>query len=290
MPMTITRQLLDIGVRSFGRFIELGAFDRSMALAGQAFAALLPLLIVCGTTAPGDDLANELIDRYRLSGSAADTLRTAVAQPPDTGISAIGVVLLVISALSFTRALQRLYVNAWRLEKLGVRGNGWGLAWLALFVGFWSLQPVIVGVFDGVVAFTVSIALSTLLWLWTPWLLVARRIAWRRLLPQAFLTTVGLAGVTIAAAIYLPRAFASASEQFGILGVAFTLLSLLFALSFVLVAAAALGATLVEPPALGLRLPTSEQSAQQAAHAHEQALEQPEHPGEQTGYREDEAP
>jgi membrane protein len=289
MPMTIMRGLLDIGVRSLGRFIELGAFDRAMALAGQAFAALLPFLIVCSTVAPGTDLADELIDRYRLSGSAADTLRTAVAQPPETGIGAIGVLLLVVSALSFTRALQRLYVNAWRLEKLGVRGNVWGLAWLALFVGFWSLQPAIVGVFDGVVAFTVSIALSTLLWLWTPWLLVARRIAWRRLLPQAILTTVGLAGVTVAAAIYLPRAFASASEQFGILGVAFTLLSLLFALSFVLVVAAALGATLVEPGAPGLRVPTSEQAAQQTAHADKQALEQSEHPGEQTGYREDEA-
>jgi hypothetical protein len=58
----------------------------------------------------------------------------------------------------------------------------------------------------------------------------------------------------------------------------------------VLVVAAALGATLVEPQASGLRVPTSEQAAQQAAHAHKQALEQPEHPGEQTGYREDEAP
>lgn len=241
------RQTMDVGLRSFGRFIEIGAFDRAMALAGQAFAALLPLLIVLGTFAPGNDVANELIDRFRLSGSAADTLRSAVAQPPATGIGATGVLLLVISALSFTRALQRLYVIAWRLEKLGVRGNVWGLAWLALFVGFWSLQPAIVDVFDGVVAFAVSMALSTLLWLWTPWLLVARRIAWRQLLPQAFLTVVGLVAVTIAAAIYLPRSFASASDQFGILGVAFTLLSLLFSLSFVLVVAAALGATLAEP-------------------------------------------
>jgi hypothetical protein len=48
-------------------------------------------------------------------------------QPPDSGVSVIGVVLLVISALSFTRALQRLDVRAWRLDKLGVRGNLWGL-------------------------------------------------------------------------------------------------------------------------------------------------------------------
>lgn len=240
-------RVLDIGRRSLARFVELEGFDRSMALAGQAFAALLPLLIVLGTASPGDDFADELIDRLDLSGSAADTLRTAVAQTPDTGTSVVGVLLLVISALSFTRGMQRLYVRAWRLEKLGVRGNFWGLAWLAMFVAFWSLQPAIVGVFDGVVAFAVSLALSTLLWLWTPWLLVAKRVSWRRLLPQAFLTAVGLGALAIGAAVYLPHAVGSASAQFGILGVAFTLLSLLFAVSFVILVTAALGATLADP-------------------------------------------
>jgi membrane protein len=144
-----------------------------------------------------------------------------------------------------------LYVRAWRLEPLGVRGNVWGLVWLAMWVAFWSLQPAIVELFDGVVALAVSLALSTLLWLWTPWLLVAKRIAWQRLLPQAFLTAVGVGAFAIGAAIYLPRAIASASGQFGILGVAFTLLSLLFALALVLVVAAALGATLAESPGLG---------------------------------------
>lgn len=242
--------MLHIGRRSLARFVELEGFDRSMALAGQAFAALLPLLIVIDAITPADDFADDVIDRFDLSGSAADTLRTSLAQPPNTGMGGLGLLLLVISSLSFTRALQRLYLRAWRLERLGVRGNLWGLAWLGMFVAFWSLQPAIVGVFDGVVAFTVSLALSTLLWLLTPWLLVARRIAWRRLFPQAFLTAIGLVALAIGAAVYLPRAVASASAQFGILGVGFTLLSLLFAMSFVLVVAAALGATLADPPLL----------------------------------------
>jgi membrane protein len=60
---------------------------------------------------------------------------------------------------------------------------------------FWTLQPAIVGLFNGAVGFAVSLALSTVLWLWTPWLFVARRIPWRRLLPQALLTAVGLAAL-----------------------------------------------------------------------------------------------
>ena len=214
------RTLLDIGRRSLARFVELEGFDRAMALAGQSFAALLPLLIVVGSVSPAgdDDLADSLIDRFKLSGSAADALEAAVAPPPHSGLSAVGAVLLVISALSFTRAMQRLYIRAWRLDKLGLKANGWGLGWLALFVAFWSLQPAVVGLFSGLVAFMVSLALSTGLWLLTPWLLTAKRIPWRRLLPQAFLTAIGLLALTIWAAIYLPRAVAAASADCGILG------------------------------------------------------------------------
>jgi membrane protein len=245
----IVGMAVDFGRRSLARFVELEGFDRSMALAGQAFAALLPLMIVFGTVAQGSsaEVADDLIDRFDVSGSAADTLREAVAQPPDSGVSAVGVVLLVISALSFTRALQRLYVRAWRLDNLGWRGNVWGLLWLAVFIAFWSLHPAILDLVDGVVAFAVSLALSTALWLCTPWLLVARRVSWHRLLPQAFLAAVGLAALAIAGAIYLPRAVASTSAEFGVLGVAFTLLSLLFAAALVLVVTAALGATLADP-------------------------------------------
>ena len=242
------RVLVDIGKRSLERFIELEAFDRSMALAGQAFATLLPLLIVFGTVAQGssDELAEDLIDKFDVSGDAADAIREAIAQPPGSGLSVVGALLLVISALSFTRAMQRLYVRAWRLPPLGLRVNLWGLAWLLLFVAFWSMQPAVIALFGDVLAFAVSLALSTLMWLWTPYLLVARRVHWRRLLPQALLSAVGLGAVAIGGAIYLPRAIGSASAQFGVLGVAFTLLSLLFAIAFVLVVTAALGATLAE--------------------------------------------
>jgi membrane protein len=247
------RLALDIGRRSLARFVELEGFDRAMALAGQAFAALLPLLIVIGSVSPVDDdgLADSLIERFKISGSAAETLRAAVSQPPSSGLSAVGAVLLVISALSFTRAMQRLYIRAWRLDKLGLRANAWGLVWLALFVAFWSLQPAVVGVFSGVVAFCISLALSTALWLLTPWLLTAKSIPWRQLLPQAFLTAVALLALVIGSAVYLPRAVGTASDQFGILGVGFTLLSLLFSISLVLVVTAALGATLAESPRAG---------------------------------------
>ena len=239
--------------RSLERFVELQGMDRSMALAGQAFAALMPLLIVVGAASPaaGDDLADSLIDRLDLTGEAADTLRAAVAAPADVydSVSVTGALLLVISALSFTRALQRLYVLAWRLPPLGMKGNTWGLAWLAAFSVFWSVQPGVVEIFDGAIAVTVTIATSSALWLFTPWILVGKAVPWRQLLPQALLTSFGLATLAVVSAVYLPRAVASAAGQFGFIGVAFALLSWLFLVAFVLVAAAALGATVAQPAA-----------------------------------------
>jgi membrane protein len=244
------RPAVEFGRRCLARFIELEGFDRGMALAGQAFAALLPLLIVISALSPDDgrDVTDTLIEEFRLSGSAADALSTALARPtgPESGVSVLSFAILAISALSFTRAMQRLYVRAWRLPKLGVRGNVWGLAWLAAFVVWTSLQPVLIELFDGIVAFVVAEALATGLWLMTPWVLVGGRLPWLRLLPQAVLTAFGLLCVSIAAAVYAPRAISSASQDFGVIGVAFTLLTLLFLITMVTVIAAAIGATLAE--------------------------------------------
>lgn len=232
--------------------MELEGFDRAMALAGQAFAALLPLLIVVGAVTPAgtEDLASDLIDRFDLTGQSAETLESYVNEPAavQDGVSIAGAFILVISALSFTRAMQRLYVRAWRLPSLGVYGNAWGLLWLLMFCTFWLLQPVVVGVFDGAVAGAVSIALATAMWLLTPWILVARRVSRRRLLPQALLTTAGTLAFSVASAVYMPYAIESAAREFGVIGVGFALLSWLFVLALILVVTAALGAVLVERP------------------------------------------
>lgn len=245
------KRALDVFRRTLQRFLELEGFDRAMALAGQAFAALLPLLIVIGAVSPtrGEDAASAIIDRLELTGQSAAVVKQAVAQPAEiqNGISALSFFILVVSALAFTRALQRLYVRAWRLEKIGVRGNAWGLEWLLVVAVYISLQPVIVGLFDGALATGVSLAFSCAVWLFTPWLLIGRQLPWQRLLPQALLTAFGLTALGIASAIYMPRAVASAAAQFGFIGVAFALLSWLFASALVLVVTAALGSTLVEP-------------------------------------------
>jgi membrane protein len=226
--------------------LELEVIDRSMALAGQVFAALLPLLIVLGSVSRSDgrDVANSFIERFKLSGDGAATLRAAMAPQTEvrSGTSVLSVVLLVVAALAFTRALQRLYTRVWRLESLGWRGSLWGVVWLGAFCVYWSLQPVIVQLLDGAAATATSLVLSAVLWLFTPWLLLARTIRWHRLLPQAILTAASLTALGAVSAYYLPRAVAASGRQFGFIGAAFDLLSWLFVASFVVVAAAVAGA------------------------------------------------
>lgn len=240
--------------RSVGRMlVEIEVVDRSMALAGQAFAALLPLLIFVGATAraDGSDAVDTLARRLKLSGDAADTLRDAVAPTTEVRSSTtiLGAALLVVAALAFTRALQRLYARVWRLPSLGWRGSGWGLLWLVAFCAYWALQPLVAAVADGAVATGIALGLSACLWLFTPWLLLARRLPWPRLVPQALLTAGGVSLLGVASAYYMPDAMATSGRQFGFIGVAFTLLSWLFAFAAVVVVAAVVGAAAAPLPA-----------------------------------------
>ena len=77
-------------------------------------------------------------------------------------------------------------------------------------------------------------------------MLVGRRLPWRKLVFQALLTAVGLLVLSVSAALYAPRAVSAAAQDFGVIGVAFSLLTLLFCVMFVFVTAAGVGATLAE--------------------------------------------
>ena len=125
------------------RIVGIAGVDRALAIGAQAFGALFPLLILYATLVPGQagDLANALIERFDLSGSSAATVRNLFGASDDvtSDASAIGAVILIVSALSFTRALQRLYESAWGLEARGYWATGWGLLWLTGFVTYFSI-------------------------------------------------------------------------------------------------------------------------------------------------------
>src|SRR3954447_23702568 len=130
-------------LRVVNRFQKVAGFDRSIALASAALTATIPLAIVTSAVASelgGKGTANRIIDRYNLTGGGAEAVTDIFSSPAGTSttLSVAGFLFLVVAVLSFSRAVQRLFEQAWELSPLSVRNTFNGLLWiggLALYLG-----------------------------------------------------------------------------------------------------------------------------------------------------------
>jgi membrane protein len=244
--------------RLLGRLVEVRFLDRTVILAAQAFSAILPLFIVVATISPkpgGDSPGAFMARRLGLAAEDVSSLQSVVAPPPSAraSVGVVGVVLAVLTATSFARALQRSYELAWRLPRAGLRA-----AWrpLALVVGlavYIELLFLFGRLVRGVPAGTFLEDLVTFvgawaLWTGSGWILLGGRVRLRLLAAGGLLTAVGFAVLRRLSAFYLPALVASNQEQYGLLGVAFTLYSWLSATAFIIVVATVVGAVLAEDP------------------------------------------
>src|SRR5918997_1970099 len=135
------RAAIDFGRSCAARFVEVQGIDRAMALAALAFSALIPLLIVVTAIFSRDDerdFAEGVIDQFELSGSSADNVRQAFSSTGsfEESVTLFGIALTLVSALAFSRGLQRLYEGAHRLPSRGLRGSRSGIVWLGLLAAY----------------------------------------------------------------------------------------------------------------------------------------------------------
>lgn len=235
------------------RLVEIQFVERSVALGSLAFTAIVPLLVIAAAFLPGTDgLANALIDRFELRGATAELVRAVFAQPDAVrqSVSWLGLLLLLVAALSFTRALQRVYERAWRLEARGLAGTRAGLTWLAALVVwvtvFASARQWLLDRSGPIGSLVVLLAGDAALWLWSPWILLARRVHWRALVPGALLTAVAMTVVSVGSVIYMPAAITRSATHYGPIGIAIALVSWLVGIGFALTVCAAVGAVLGE--------------------------------------------
>jgi uncharacterized BrkB/YihY/UPF0761 family membrane protein len=240
----------DFVLRVVNRFQKVAGFDRSVALASSALTAVIPLAIVSGALASSlgaKDTATRIITRYGLTGGGADAVRGIFAPPmgTSTSLGAAGFLFLLVAVLSFTRAVQRLFEQAWELPPLSVRNTVNGLAWaggLMLYVGLSGLIHAAIGRNRvDIAAGLIVLPISAVFFVWSGWVLSARRIPPAALLPFGVLAATLTTVYSVAARVYLPHSFSVYATRYGVIGAVFAMISVLFCIMVVLVGSAAAG-------------------------------------------------
>jgi len=235
------------------RYVAISGYDRALALATQAFVALIPLLIVVATAVPAssrDAAVAWLLDTSSLSPDVEALARSLVDRPVTANsATVVGAVLLVVSVVGFTRALQRTFHAAWELPAPGLRGYGYGLLGAAVLVAEVTALVLAAPLLNNVPGAALVTALArtvpaVLLWWPVLRLLLGGRIGWRALLPGAVLAGVGQGLVMAISGLYGPVAINHQVASFGLIGMAFVLVSWLVVLGALLVLAAVLSAEL----------------------------------------------
>lgn len=231
--------------------VELRVLDRGLALASKMFIALIPMTLLASSVFPrNSSFADNLVTRFGLTGEGAAAVRQLFASPAQIkgGISALSILILGYSVMSMAGALQRLYEDAWHLPRLKLRGLWRPLTWMLAFALYIALvTPIQSGLRSSglnVVARVGPILVGTVVWVWTPYILLAGRVERRRLRPTGLLTAIGFAVFSMVSRVYMPQVMTTDAHRYGLIGAAFAMVSWLFAASVVLICTAALGAPL----------------------------------------------
>jgi membrane protein len=248
----IPRGVADFGLRSLRRFVDIEGAQLATVIAAQAFTSLIPFLVVASALGPGrGDLGDRVVERFSLDG---DSARSVKAMFNDTGevestITWVGVVILVLATLSFSRATQRMFQRAYGVAPQGRRDLWLGLAWLAGFAVWITVSSPVRDWFRDLGGLLIPLVASGLiglvLWLWTPAILLGIS-DWRRLLPGAVVSGVLGALTGVASGIYIPILLRWSADKYGLIGIAFSMQSWLLVMAFVVVIGAVVGAVASE--------------------------------------------
>jgi len=240
--------------RIWERMLENEFVDRGIALAAKAFVSLFPALLVVVAFMPRSSqqsVLDALASRTGLHGHSLNLVRNAFATTGDirqaTGILAL--ILTFVFVHSFTTALQRVYVKAWRRPAgAGVRGYVLGASWLVGIAVYFALLAGTRGLLSstpGTVALgTVAWAAAVGLWWITPWVMLQRQIRLRALLVSGLITGTAMTVYTATARVWMTHVVESNQDQFGYFGVTVSLVTFLSGAGLIVVASACAAAVL----------------------------------------------
>jgi membrane protein len=222
--------------RVWERMLEIEFVDRSIALAGKAFVSFFPLVIVVAAFVPErirSSILTSVTARLGLRGDALVLAREAFASSDDirkaTGL--LGLALTIFFATSFTTALQRVYVHAWRRppRAAGVSAYWRGVAWLLVVLVGMALLGGLRGALGGGLGFglfaIVSLVVASGLWWFTAWFLLLGEVRARVLVPTGVITSILTTGYAASATVWMPGVVRGNEAQFGFFGIALALVT-----------------------------------------------------------------
>ncbi|MEU6847123.1 YhjD/YihY/BrkB family envelope integrity protein [Streptomyces sp. NPDC046716] len=252
--MALAEAARSFAARVGRQLVRVTVLDMSTRLAAQAFLAALPMLIAVASICPAPVRHEMRRSLHTLIGASGPVAADAdvLTRGGDGSLyhwGAVGMLVALVSATSFTRALQRMCERAWELPRSAVRYVAWRWAlWLVVWIAVLVLQGSLHRAFGagtglGVVLQVVE---SVLMWWWTQHLLLAGRVPWLPLLPGALLAGAGVVAFCAASGLWLPRALRVSEQRYGPLGAVFTLLSWLIVFFTVVVAGVAIGRVLAQ--------------------------------------------
>ena len=244
--------------RVWERMLEIEFIDRSVALAGKAFVSFFPLVIVVAAFVPErirSSILTTVTARFGIRGDALTTAREAFASSDDirqaTGL--LGLVLTIFFATSFTTALQRVYLRAWRRPPRAGAGAYWrGPAWLLAMLACTALLGGLRGALDGGLGIglfaIVSLAVTSGLWWFTAWFLLLGDVRARVLIPTGVITSIAMAVFAVSATIWMPGVVTRNEAQFGFFGVALALVTWFSGAAICVLIGACAGPVFAEDP------------------------------------------
>jgi uncharacterized BrkB/YihY/UPF0761 family membrane protein len=237
-------------LRVVNRFQRVAGFDRSIALASGALTAIISLTIVTSAVSSqlgGKGTAERIIDRYDLTGGGAEAVKDIFSplSGTSTSLGIIGFLFLMVAVLSFARAVQRLFEQTWELTPLSVRNTFNGLLWIGGLTVYVALNGVLHAALGrsrlDLTATLLTTPLSAIFLTWSGWVLSAKRITRRELVPFALIGAVSLALYSIGAAVYVPHLFSTYATRYVVIGAVFAMISALFCVMVIVVGSAAAG-------------------------------------------------
>ena len=138
--------------------------------------------------------------------------------------------LTVFFASSFTTALQRVYLRAWRRPpggKVGeyARGPAWVLVVLASMAVLGGLRAVLGDGPQVTLFILISLVVASALWCFTAWFMLMGQVRWRVLVPTGVVTALAMGVYGLSAAVWMSSVVTRNEDQFGFFGVALALVT-----------------------------------------------------------------